>query len=253
MDLREIPTMPGRRHPWELARFRFFHDVLRDSGCLAGATTILDAGAGDAWFSCQLLERCHAQRAVLWDAGYDAHTRAQIDVHDPRIELVSERPAGRFDLVLALDVLEHVADDGTFLRQIVDQNLAPGGHMLISVPAWQALTTEHDRLLGHHRRYSFQELRAVIARSGLHIERRGGLFHSLLLARAAALLRERSQSSRLSGRSDRDIPSLRWDHGAWITRGVYAALRLDNHISRLASSFSLAVPGLSAWALCRRR
>jgi 2-polyprenyl-3-methyl-5-hydroxy-6-metoxy-1,4-benzoquinol methylase len=252
MDLREIPTTPGRRHPWELARFRFFHDVLQRSGCLAGATAILDAGAGDAWFSSRLLERCHAHRAVLWDAGYDPQVRAQLDVHDARVELVSERPHGRFDLVLALDVLEHVADDGAFLRQIVDENLAPGGHMLISVPAWQALMTEHDHLLGHHRRYSFQELRDVIAHSGLRIERAGGLFHSLLLARAAALLRERSRQSHQTGRKSRDIAPLRWDHGALVTRGVYAALRLDNHISRLASSFSLAVPGLSAWALCRR-
>jgi SAM-dependent methyltransferase len=247
MDLREIPTMPGPRHPWELARFRFFHDILRDAGCLAGATTILDAGAGDTWFSSRLLEHCQALRAVLWDAGYDPQVRAQLDVRDSRIELVPERPPGRFDLVLAMDVLEHVADDRAFLRQIVDENLAPSGHVLISVPAWQALMSEHDHLLGHHRRYSFQMLRDVIAECGLRIEQSGGLFHSLLLARAAALVRERSR--RPAGQSA--VEPLRWDHGALVTRAVFAALRLDNHVSRIASSVSLALPGLSAWALCR--
>ncbi len=53
-----------------------------------------------------------------------------------------------------LDVIEHVEDDVGFVRDVVDGSLAPGGWVLVSVPAYQSLFSSHDRALKHFRRYA---------------------------------------------------------------------------------------------------
>ena len=60
---------------------------------------------------------------------------------------------GVFDLALALDVLEHVADDVDALRELA-RVVAPGGRVLVTVPQYAWLWGEHDVLAHHHRRYN---------------------------------------------------------------------------------------------------
>ncbi len=62
-----------------------------------------------------------------------------------------------FDIVVALDVIEHVADDNSSVSRMVELT-KPGGHILVSVPAHQWLWSGHDEINGHHRRYSRKSL-----------------------------------------------------------------------------------------------
>ena len=63
----------------------------------------------------------------------------------------------RFDLLTCFDVLEHISDDTGFLRD--SRNLLkPGGHILITVPAYQFLWSELDMVASHVRRYTKPEL-----------------------------------------------------------------------------------------------
>ena len=62
-----------------------------------------------------------------------------------------------YDLFTTFDVLEHIDEDEQFLNDI-QQTLLPGGHVLVTVPAYQFLWSQLDALLGHVRRYSRQEL-----------------------------------------------------------------------------------------------
>lgn len=78
--------------------------------------------------------------------------------------------AGRFDVVLLLDVLEHFADEQALLAE-VGRLLRPGGHLLVSVPAFEFLWSEHDDVLQHLRRYRAGQLRGVLERAGLAVER----------------------------------------------------------------------------------
>lgn len=71
----------------------------------------------------------------------------------------------RFDSILFIDVLEHIEDDRGELLQAAAR-LRPGGHLIILVPAHQALYTPFDRAIGHFRRYDRGSLDAV-APSGL--------------------------------------------------------------------------------------
>ncbi|HUK14242.1 MAG TPA: class I SAM-dependent methyltransferase, partial [Thermoanaerobaculaceae bacterium] len=77
-------------------------------------------------------------------------------------------PTGRFDVVICLNVLEHIADDTAALGQIA-RWLRPGGKLLLQVPAHPALFGAVDRALGHFRRYTRRDLSALLRRSGFQL------------------------------------------------------------------------------------
>lgn len=75
-----------------------------------------------------------------------------------------------FDLVTALDVIEHLDDDVKALGEI-RRVLKPGAPAVIFVPAFQALWGPNDDQSGHKRRYRLPELQAAAAQAGLCVER----------------------------------------------------------------------------------
>lgn len=77
---------------------------------------------------------------------------------------------GQYDTVVCLNVLEHVEDHETGLKNIYDA-LQPGGRALILVPRGNWLFGSLDRVLGHWRRYTPTTLRAVAEKTGFEIDR----------------------------------------------------------------------------------
>jgi len=94
-------------------------------------------------------------------------------------------PPGSLDGVLLLDVLEHIDDDQAALRAIL-RLLVPGGLLLCTVPAYQALWSSHDVVLGHRRRYSAPTLRRSIEHAGFRVSRLT-YFNTLLAPPVAAV------------------------------------------------------------------
>src|SRR5512133_602735 len=243
MDLSE--SRPGSvRHPWEVARFEFFRRVLREGAVDAPGTAILDVGAGDGWFARRLAESAPGISILCWDQAYGADRSAAAE---GALRFSAQRPSEKFDAVLLLDVLEHVERDAEFLGTIVSSNLRPGGAVLFSVPAWQPLFSSHDVRLKHVRRYAPRRSREVLGGAGLEIVRSGGLFHSLLPARALQVAAERARLAR------RHRDAGEWSGSAALTRVVGTVLAWDTALSLAASARGWDVPGLSWWALCRRR
>src|SRR5262249_44374054 len=78
-------------------------------------------------------------------------------------------PERSYDLVLMLDVLEHIADDHEALRA-ARSAVRPGGHLLLTVPALSWLWSRHDEVNDHFRRYSRSLLRTVLRDAGFHVE-----------------------------------------------------------------------------------
>ena len=72
---------------------------------------------------------------------------------------------GSFDTVLYVNVLEHIEDDIDELR-VARSVLAPGGNVVIFVPAMPSLYGTMDAVSGHHRRYRRNELRNVLRAAG---------------------------------------------------------------------------------------
>jgi SAM-dependent methyltransferase len=66
----------------------------------------------------------------------------------------------RFDTILYMDVLEHIADDREEIARAT-RLLAPGGCLIVLAPAHQFLFSPFDTAVGHFRRYSLKQLRAL--------------------------------------------------------------------------------------------
>ncbi len=128
-----------------------------------------------------------------------------------------------FDLVCALDIIEHVEDDESAMSELA-RVAAPGACVLISTPLHPAYWSTFDEIVGHYRRYVPAELIDLLDRNGLKIEQ-------------SAIFGMKPKSTRLS--------SL----GLWfLKRDRAVALKVYNHILmplglRLQKPLDL-VPGL---------
>ena len=77
-------------------------------------------------------------------------------------------PSRQYDLVLMLDVLEHIEDDAAALGSL-RQLLKPGGQAILTVPALQSLWSVHDVINLHYRRYDKGGLKHLIEDSGFAV------------------------------------------------------------------------------------
>src|SRR5690349_20668861 len=142
---------------------------------------VLDVGAGDGYLAAELArELPDGSDVVCLDPHYSDDQIAALGARtEAAVRFTRALADAHADLLLLLDVIEHVPDDGAFLEQMVGEQLRPGGLAVVSVPAWQALFTRHDVLLGHYRRYRPGQLEDVCVRAGLSRVDGGALFSSL--------------------------------------------------------------------------
>jgi SAM-dependent methyltransferase len=89
----------------------------------------------------------------------------------------------RFDAILYIDVLEHIADDRSELKRAAAR-LRPGGRLIVLAPAHQWLYSPFDKAVGHHRRYTLSALRRLTP-PGVSVESARYLDSVGLLASAA--------------------------------------------------------------------
>jgi SAM-dependent methyltransferase len=155
-------------HFWFEGRRRLIDVVLsRDLEAKAGVAVDLGCGAGESLIGWKR----HARQVI----GIDGHAELiAADFGDPAVSVmtadVSDLPLTEAfaDLVLALDVLEHVPD--TLALKEACRILRPGGTLLVAVPAYQWLWSYRDEDAGHLRRYSKRSVRKLIEGAGLTVE-----------------------------------------------------------------------------------
>ena len=108
-------------------------------------------------------------------------------------------PDDRYDVVAALDVIEHIPDDKAALKGIA-RVLKPGGKLVMTVPAHQWMWSAHDVVNHHQRRYSKSGLKRLIEGSPLQLDSIGYL-NSLLFPVAMA----QRLASKISGKDDANL------------------------------------------------
>jgi 2-polyprenyl-3-methyl-5-hydroxy-6-metoxy-1,4-benzoquinol methylase len=91
-----------------------------------------------------------------------------------------------FDVVLLLDVLEHVEDDAEAARELA-RVLAPGGQLIVMVPAFMFLWGVNDDVGHHFRRYTRSQVRAILEKAGLTVTR--ATYFNTVLFPAIAVVR----------------------------------------------------------------
>jgi SAM-dependent methyltransferase len=162
MDLKEEASLgpDPDRHWYYASKSRM---LLASLGTRA-PTRILDVGAGSGLFSRMLLCRTAAAAATCVDTGYQAD-RVDVACGKP-IVFARSVEAVDADVVLLMDVLEHVDDDLGVLRSYADI-AQPGTRFVITVPAFQSLWSAHDEFLEHRRRYRLTQVIALVSGAGL--------------------------------------------------------------------------------------
>lgn len=135
---------------------------------------VLEIGAGIGTMSAFLVDR---ERLILTDAEPDYLTRLRARFADqPHVRVAEVRLPGvdrhlraeRLDTVVCLNVLEHIEDHHGALRAMHDL-LAPGGRLVLLVPALRALYGTLDEALGHFRRYTPKGLSTELERAGFRV------------------------------------------------------------------------------------
>ena len=73
---------------------------------------------------------------------------------------------GAYDMILLMDVIEHLDDDLDFLKTSLE-HLKPRGIVAINVPAHMALYSKYDRVAGHKRRYNSSSISSLFQKSNV--------------------------------------------------------------------------------------
>ncbi|MBV8990570.1 MAG: class I SAM-dependent methyltransferase [Solirubrobacterales bacterium] len=186
MDRREMQAMLelDEHHWWYRGRRRVIRAELDRLALPAGAR-VLDAGCGSGRTLDELADYGEVYGIELDEqAAAAARARGRGEVRIGRLE---ELPweADTFELITCLDVIEHTPDDLVTLREL-RRVCKPGGWLVVTVPAYEALWSLHDEANHHYRRYSRRTLRAAARGAGWRVARVTS-FNSLLLAPAAAV------------------------------------------------------------------
>jgi SAM-dependent methyltransferase len=152
------------RHWWYRGRRRII-DVLMRRLELPPGVEILDAGCGSGRNMVELARVGTVTGLEISDASVArARERGIGEVVQCSI---TELPLAddRFDVAVCLDVIEHIEDDLRALREL-HRVVRPGGTLLVTVPAYQWLWSEHDVINHHKRRYTRKTLSAVAEQAG---------------------------------------------------------------------------------------
>ncbi len=154
---------------WFVARRHLIASLLDDFYARDGQLNILDIGCGTG----AMLDELSPFGAVV---GADFATEAlgfcrERGDHYPLTRADVRRlpfADGSFDVVTAMDIIEHIDDDKAAASEI-RRVLKPGGRLFVTVPAFPSLWSEHDEALHHYRRYTAPHLKDLFQRVGLTV------------------------------------------------------------------------------------
>ena len=232
MDLIET-TGSEIRHPWELSRFNSLSNEIKK---YHKEGTILDIGCGDSYFDRKLLKT-----NINIDEMYGIDIFLEKGFDEKNYHVVNDYEKlkdKKFNTIIMFDVLEHIEKDDEFLNNQVYELIKDDGKIIITVPAFHFLFSEHDNLLKHYRRYDKKMIKELIEKTDYKICNFHYFYFSLFMFR----LIFRNNSNNLN----------EWKHDekSIITKFFVNALNIDYVLSKL---FCKVVPGLSLFVVLEKK
>lgn len=261
MDLKEAQLTDFKvtaRHPWELARLHAVGDILKTylDPLIHKPAKVLDIGCGDTWVIEQLTETLPSARFHAVDIAFSdemlshlnhkySHSLKPIRAFRSMDESL-EADSGQVDLILLLDVIEHIEDDIGFLRSLhAHPGVNSDTRIVITVPAYQSLFCTHDVFLEHYRRYDNKMLAEHITAGGMEPIRLGYFFTSLLIFRGIQVAREKLfPVQEAKGIGD-------WQGSTFKTSLMKNILTTDYKIGATLRKAGISLPGLSNFIICK--
>ncbi len=183
------PSIDQPDYWWYQARSELLRTVLAEY--VGDAERVLDVGSADG-------------PSVGWLQGQGRRTAIDIDIRGLKPNDVCGSAValpfkdGVFDVVAAFDVIEHIVPEDAVVAELC-RVLAPGGRLLISVPAYNWAWSDHDVANGHHRRYTRPRAVAALERGGLHVNRATYAFSAVFPFFAAERLARRVKGALVGG------------------------------------------------------
>lgn len=174
-----------QRHWWYRGRRAILAELIRREAMPPKDGRILEIGCGTG-HNLEMLGRFGRVEAIELDdesrgLAEQRLGRSIMVARLPELEGVADRT---YDLIAALDVIEHIDDDAAALAAIAPK-LKPGGKFIMTVPAHPWMWSAHDSVNHHKRRYSRRALRRLVEGSPLKLDKIG-YFNSLLFPLAVA-------------------------------------------------------------------
>lgn len=172
MDLKEVDELSvrsERQHWWIKTRFLYIDKLF--SFCRKEKIKVAEYGCGTGQNLWYLKERSSQSKKVDLAIGIDPNLDNQFEAEwiDEKFKLSNDLntfASNEADVVLAMDVLEHIDDQEEALNHWVS-TLNEDGQILITVPAFKSLWSYHDEFLDHKRRYTKKDLEIVARKCGL--------------------------------------------------------------------------------------
>ena len=193
-----------KKHWWFTSKKEIILDTIARYSNLKPESAILDIGCGSG---------------LMLNALEEIGNTSGMDMSDDAIQFSQEifkgsikkgflpnnvpYPENQFDLITALDVIEHIDDDVQSLRTIRSL-LTQNGTAIITVPAYMFLWSHFDELNEHKRRYTLPELKDKLELADLRIEKIS--YYNTLLFPIAYLVRKLNNLLGRDGASDIDMP-----------------------------------------------
>jgi trans-aconitate methyltransferase len=248
------------RHPWELARFEVLASLLKPIIQNKETFNVIDIGCGDLFFIFKLSQRYPKVNFYGIDTAFNDEIISELKdiTKKENIYLFKTLDEANLhlkkspDLILLLDVIEHIQDDIGFLNSL-SNNKAIGNKtfIAITVPAFQSLFSSHDHLLGHYRRYTNKTLSTAIRKANFEELNMGYFFFSLTIIRIIQFIKEKISKPDLI-KKNTDLVD--WNKGLHTTNFIKYILILDFRIYKFIKALTgLSLIGLSNYVICKKR
>ena len=260
MDIKELQVSIGenakQNHPWEYARSKVVFSILKKYLKNHTKGNVLDIGCGDVFFLTRFADNHPGFKLIAVDTAFNQEIIAKIASRNSQYnikfynDLQNVTDVREADVVFLLDVIEHIEDDIHFLENLASQDyITSNTVIMITVPAFNSLYCNHDKWLGHYRRYSHAMLKQHIEEAGFSYLEGGYFFTSLLFPRYIQKIIEKVKKPK-----DTHNEGIGDYKGGAVLSFLYEKfLLIDFYFFRIFRFLGIKMPGLSTYVVCGKR